>query len=202
MEQAKPTQEIAHDLPPIVGEHRLGMELHAPVRQPIDLERLNDAILAAGMNGDTEDLVNLQGVVAHYLEVLRDSSKDSLARVANGRDKTVARLRRTRNLGAGQQAQPFVAKAYAQHRNLGRGCGGNDGSGSTEILLPFRPARTRRNHHLRKLARTDALGEPLRLTGSDDEWLAACYLRDEVGEVKGIRIVIIKQRDHREVEFL
>ena len=53
---------------------------------------------------------------------------------------------------------------------------------------------------MRKLARTDALGEPLRLTGSDDEWLAACYLRDEVGEVKGIRIVIIKQEDHREAE--
>ena len=51
-----------------------------------------------------------------------------------------------------------------------------------------------------KLARTDALGQPFRFTGGDDKWFASGYLRDEVGKVEGIRIVIIKQEDHREAE--
>ena len=53
---------------------------------------------------------------------------------------------------------------------------------------------------MRKFAGTDALGQPVRFTGGDDEWFASCYLRDEVGKVEGIRIVIIKQEDHREAE--
>lgn len=55
---------------------------------------------------------------------------------------------------------------------------------------------------MRKFAGTDALGQPFRFTGSDDEWFASGYLRDEVGKVEGIRIVIIKQEDHREAESI
>ena len=53
---------------------------------------------------------------------------------------------------------------------------------------------------MRKLARTDALREPFRLAGSKNEWVTAVYLCNEVSQVEGIRIVIIKQEDHREGE--
>ena len=101
MEQAEPAQEVAHNIPAVLGKHRLGVELHAPVRQSIDLEGLDDAVFAAGMDGDAGGLLYMQGVVAHHLEVLRDSGKDTFARVTDGGDETVARLRRRRHLGAG-----------------------------------------------------------------------------------------------------
>ena len=51
-----------------------------------------------------------------------------------------------------------MAKAYTQYRNLGRGCGGDNAPGSTEILFAFRRARARRDHHVGKFAPMDALG--------------------------------------------
>ena len=55
------------------------------------------------MHGNAGGLLYMQGVVAHHFKILRDSGKDSFARVTDGRDKTVARLRRARHLGTGQQ---------------------------------------------------------------------------------------------------
>mgnify|MGYP001757944343 FL=1 len=51
---------------------------------------------------------------------------------------------------------------------------------------------------MRKFAGTDALGQTFRLAGSNNEWVTAVYLCNEVSQVEGIRIVIIKQEDHRE----
>ena len=53
---------------------------------------------------------------------------------------------------------------------------------------------------MRKFAGTDALGQTFRLAGSNNEWVTAVYLCNEVSQVEGIRIVIIKQEDHREAE--
>lgn len=53
---------------------------------------------------------------------------------------------------------------------------------------------------MRKFAGTDALGQPFRLAGSNNEWVTPVYLCNEVSQVEGIRIVIIKQEDHREGE--
>ena len=56
-------------------------------------------------------------------------------------------------------------------------------------------------HHPRSKAEWVKLfKKTFRFTGGDDEWFASGYLRDEVGKVEGIRIVIIKQEDHREAE--
>ena len=103
MEQAEPAQKVVHNVPAVLGKHRLRVKLHAPVRQAIDLKRLDDAILAAGMHGNAGGLLYMQGVVAHHFKILRDSGEDAFARVTDGRDKTVARLRRARHLGTGQQ---------------------------------------------------------------------------------------------------
>ena len=51
---------------------------------------------------------------------------------------------------------------------------------------------------MRKFAGTDALGQSFCLAGSNNEWVTAVYLCNEVSQVEGIRIVIIKQEDHRE----
>lgn len=71
------------------------------MRQAIDLERLDHAVFTAGVDGDAGDLLDVQRVVAHYLEVLRDAGEDAFAGVADVGDEAVARLRRAGDARAG-----------------------------------------------------------------------------------------------------
>ena len=93
VDDAPPAEEVAHECFAVLREHGLRVKLHAPVVQAVDLECLDHAVLAAGVHRHAGDLfVDVQGVVAHYLDVLRNAGEDAFPRMGETRDEAVARL--------------------------------------------------------------------------------------------------------------
>jgi len=170
----------------VLGEHRLRVELHAPVIQPVDLKRLDHAVLAAGVHGDARDLFDVQGVVAHHLETLRDAGEDAFAGMGDGGDEPVARLGRAGDAGSGEHAQTLVAEAHAEKRDAGiRSCL-DDAPCRAEVLLALRGAGAGGDDHVAELAGAHPLRKAGGLARGDYEGLAAGGLSNEVGEVECI----------------
>lgn len=186
MHDAPAAEEVAHDRRAVLREHRLGVELHAPVVESVDLERLDHAVLAAGVHRDAGDLFDVQGVVAHHLEALRDASEDALAGMGDGGDEPVTRLGRAGDAGTGEHGQPLVAEAHAEQRDAGvRGCL-DDAPGSAEVLLALRCAGAGGDDHVAELAGAHPLRKVAGLARGDHQGLAAGGLSNEVGEVECI----------------
>ena len=154
--------------------------------QPVDLKRLDDAVLAAGVDGDAGDLVNVKRVVAHHLKILRDAGKDAFAGMGDGGDKPVARLRRAGHGRTGQHGQALVAQAHAEQRNVGVGGCLDDAPGRAEILLAFRGAGAGGDDNVAELAGAHTLRKISGLARGDHQGLATGGLRDQVGEVECI----------------
>ena len=186
MHDAPAAEEVAHDRRAVLREHRFRVELHAPVIQPVDLERLDHAVLAAGVHGDAGYLFDVQGVVAHHLEALRDASEDALAGMGDGGDEPVTRLGRAGDAGTGEHGQPLVAEAHAEQRDVRLGRGFDHAPGRAEVLLALRGAGARRDDNVAELAGAHPLRKAGGLARGDHEGLAAGGLSNEVGEVECI----------------
>ena len=170
----------------MLREHRLGVELHTPVGKPVHFQRLDHAVLAARVDRDAWNLLDVQGVVSHHLEALRDAGEDPLAGVGECGDEPVARLGRLGHGRTSKHGQPLVAEAHAQQRNLRLRRRLDHAPGGAEILVPLWGARTGRDHDVTELAGADAFRQARCLAGGHDEGLVPGHLRNKVGEVERV----------------
>ena len=102
VQQAETAEEITHECMPVLRKYRFWVELHAPVRKLIHLEGLNYPVFTAGMDCDSGDLIDVEGVIAHDFYILRDAGENSLSRVAQSGDMTMAWLRSAGHRGTSE----------------------------------------------------------------------------------------------------
>src|SRR6185295_12235748 len=111
------SQEIGHQMRPGAGEHGLGMELHAPVRQLAVAQAHESPVVGPGERLQLlrqRALLHLQAVVARGLEGVRQAGENALIAVADGRGLAVHQPGRAVHRGAERQAQRLVAEADAE----------------------------------------------------------------------------------------
>ena len=194
-------EEVTHERLAVLGEDRLGVELHTPVVQARDLERLDRAVLGAGVDFQTRvagcGINDAQRVVAHHVHALREAREDALAGMGEGGQHAVLRCgavdRRT-----GEEPESLVSEAHPEQRKFGLRCGLDGAPGGPEILVALRGAGAGGDDDMGELPGADARGEFRCLWGvaADHQGFAAGHLRHEVGEVVGVGIAVVQQQDH------
>ena len=111
--------EVLDQRRPVLGRDRLRVELDAPQRPPQVFDPHHHAVV--GPRGDVAirpHVGDLQRVVADHREVLRDPLEQAALLVADAAEPAVHRLRRAADLALEQVAEPLVAEADAEHRDL------------------------------------------------------------------------------------
>ena len=133
-------------------------------------------------------LLHAQRVVADGLELARNPGEEGRAIVQHGADPAVHDLRRADDAAAVRPAEPLVAEAYPEQRDVGR----TDGvRADAEVADVVRSARTRRDHdvlegELRQL-------RPAAGVVVQHDRLLAIGLREQLEEVVGERVVVVDQ---------
>ncbi len=187
--------EVFGDRPAVLGGDRLGVELDAPHRPGAVLDPHHHAVLRPG------DLVPLrahragdrQRVVANDREVLRDAGEEAGLVVADAAEAPVHRHRRGADAAVEQVADPLVAEADAEHRDLAVA---EDVPADAEVVPAFGPARAGREHDRVEVgAREDPPGDGVVV---DHDRLLARGRRQQVEDVVRVGVVVVdQQRPHR-----
>src|SRR5215203_412829 len=184
-------QEVGEEMRTGAGEHRLGVELHAPVGQRAVAQAHQRAVVRPGQGLQLLGqgaLLHLQAVVAGGLEGVRQAGEDPLVAVAHGRGLAVHQPGGAVDRGAEGDAQGLMAEADAE-----QGHGGAQPEQVEAHPGVLGPAGAGRQH--------DAVGLPgqhrLRALGVVAQHLhLRSGRRQQLHEVVGEGVVVVDHQDH------
>ena len=183
--------EVFGDRQAVLGGDRLGVELDAPHRPRAVLDPHHHAVVGPG------GLVPLrphrpgdrQRVVADHREVLRQALEEAGAVVADPAEAAVHRHRGGADAALEHVADPLVAEADAEHRDLAVA---DDVPADAEVVPAFWPPRPRREHdRVEVRAREHPPGDGVVV---DHHRLTAGSRRQQVEDVVGVGVVVVDQQ--------
>ena len=188
-------EEVAEQLCAVLGQHRLGVELHTPVRLACHLEALDHTVLAAGVdNHPVRDVVDVQRVVAHGRETLRQPGEDALAGVGDRAGVSVPGVGAP-DLGPGEVGEALMTQADPEDGNPARRL--DHGARAREVGFARWGPRTGGDDDVGELTRLYAAGEveDRDIVRAHDHRLAPGDFGDEVGEVEGVGVAVVDKQD-------